>query len=169
MTGVAEYSVGAITRAGERVALRVDDDGNWLATVAGRELKHQTRAKLITDIERTLRLEKKAVHIPITVMESKNNGYVTLKHGVVTGIHNGTGNLTVAWDNGGTGQLAIGYTSDSVLRRLTPDEEKELTALTKQAHESGDKLRNYTSQRHVYKGTKGLADQVQALLAKDGE
>lgn len=169
MTDVTEYSAGVITRAGEKIALRVDDDGNWLATVAGRDLKHQTRAKLVTDIERVLRLEKKAVHIPLTVVESKNGGYLKLKHGVVTGIHSGTGNLTVVWDNGGTGQLTVGYSSDDVLRRLTASEEGELARATKEAYEAGDYLRNYVSRLHVYKGTKGLADQVQALLAKDGE
>lgn len=147
------------------VALFVDDDGNWLATVAGRELSHPTRVKLVSDIDRVLRLEKKAVHIPVTVIEGKNNGYLNLKHGVVTGIHGGTGNLMISWDKGGTGQLPVGYSAD-VLRRLTADEEAVLIRLTREAYRIGDELRNYTSQRHVYKGTKGLAEQVQMELAK---
>lgn len=160
------YPVGQLARAGEKIDLRVDDDGNWLAMVAGRELKQQTRAKLVSDIDRILRLEKKAVHIPVTVVESKNNGYLRLKHGVVTGIHSGTGNLTISWDSGGAGQLGIGYSSDSVLRRLTPDEGGTLTRLTREAYTAGEEARNYLSQKYVYKGTKGLADQVQAELAK---
>lgn len=160
------YPVGQLARAGEKIDLRVDDDGNWLAMVAGRELKQQTRAKLVSDIDRILRLERKAVHIPVTVVESKNNGYLRLKHGVVTGIHASTGNLTVSWDDGGAGQLGIGYSSDSVLRRLTSNEEEILTRLTREAYTAGEEARNYLSQKYVYKGTKGLADQVQAELAK---
>lgn len=165
---MTEYGAGIIRRAGEDIGLRVDDDGNWLALAANRDLKAPTRASLITEIERALRLEKKAVHIPITMVESKSNGYLRLKHGVVTGIHGGTGNLIISWDGGGTGQIAVGSSTD-VLRRLTEEEEQHLVKLTREAHRIGDELRNYTNQRHVYKGTKGLADQVQALLAKEAK
>lgn len=163
---MSEYRAGNVKHAGEWFKFRVDDDGNWLAEVDGRDLKHPTRAALLKDIERVMRLKKKLVNIPITVVESKANGYIKLKHGVVTGIHAGTGNLMVSWDIGGTGQLTIGYTSEDVLRRLTPGEEDELARATKEAAEASDYLRNYTSQRRLYKGTKGLADQIQAELAK---
>lgn len=163
---MAEYSAGAISRAGEKFPLKVDDDGNWLAKAAGRDLKQPTRAKLVTEIERVLRLEKKTVHIPITVMESKNNGHVTLKHGVVTGVHSGSGNILVAWDQGSNGQLA-GYGSD-VMHRLSDEEEAKLRRLAKLAYDSANELREFTSRKQVYKGTKGLAEQVVALLAKDG-
>lgn len=163
---MAEYPAGAISRAGEKFPLKVDDEGNWLAKAAGRDLKQPTRAKLVADIERTMRLEKKVVHIPITVMESKNNGYVTLKHGVVTGVHSGSGNILVAWDGGGNGQIA-GYGSD-VMSRLSDEEEAKLRRLAKLAHESASELRDFTGRKQIYKGTKGLAEQVAALLAKDG-
>jgi hypothetical protein len=167
---MAEYKAGNIKRNGEWFKLRVDDGGNWLADAAGRTLKHPTRAKLITDIDRVMRLEKKAVHIPVTVVEGKNNGYLKLKHGVVTGIHAGTGNLTVAWDIGGNGQLTIsatGYSTDDVLRRLTLAEEGELTRAVKEAYDAGEYMRNYINRLHIYKGTRGLADQVEAELKKE--
>lgn len=166
---MSEYRAGNVKHAGEWFKLRVDDDGNWLAEVDGRDLKHPTRAKLLSDIERVMRLRKKAVHLPVTVMESKSNGHLKVKHGVVTGIHAGTGNLMVAWDIGGAGQLTIGYGSGDVLRRLTASEEDELARATKEAYDAGEYLRNYVSRLHIYKGTKGLAEQVKALLAKDGE
>lgn len=162
---MAEYHVGVIKRAGEEIGLRVDDDGNWLTLAANRELKAPTRAKLITEIDRALRLEKKAVHIPFTYMQSKNNGYVTLKHGIVTGIHSGTGNLLVSWDDGSNGQITVG-SSTTVLQRLTEGEERELALLAKEANDSSEALRGFTNRKHVYKGTKGLADQVQAILEK---
>ena len=123
------YPVGQLARAGEKIDLRVDDDGNWLAMVAGRELKQQTRAKLVSDIDRILRLEKKAVHIPVTVMEIKNNGYLRLKHGVVTGIHAGTGNLTVSWDDGGAGQEDPAMMADMRAKQLELLKKKRQAAL----------------------------------------
>lgn len=164
---MSEYKAGNVKRGGEWFKLRVDDDGNWLTEAVGRDLKQPTRAKLMAEIDRVLRLEKKAVNIPITVVESKNSGYLKLKHGVVTGIHGGTGNLMVSWDIGGNGQLTVGYNSSDVLRRLTLAEEDELTRATKEAYDAGEYLRNYTSQRQVYKGTKGLAEQVEAELKKE--
>jgi hypothetical protein len=161
----ATYPVGEVSRAGHTVELRVDDGGNWLATVAGRELKHQTRANLISDIDRALRLEKKAVHIAFTYMESKNNGYVKLRHGVATGFHSGTGNLLIAWDDGSNGQMTVGSSAD-VLQRLSAEDEKKLAELTKTAYEAGEDLRNFIGRKYLYKGTKGLADQVQSLLDK---
>lgn len=169
---MAEYKAGTIKHAGEWFKLRVNDEGDWLTEVDGRDLKQPTRAKLLADIDRVMRLKKKLVNIPITVVESKNNGYLKLKHGVVTGIHGGTGNLMIAWDSvsgGGTGQLAIstsGYSSDDVLRRLTAAEENELTRAVKEAYDAGEYARNYVNRLHVYKGTRGLADQVQAELEK---
>jgi hypothetical protein len=162
---MVEYSAGEISRAGEKFALKVDDDGNWLAKVAGRGLKQPTRTKLVAEIERTLRLERKAVHIPITVMEAKNSGHVILKHGVVTGVHSGSGNILIAWDQGGNGQLA-GYGSD-VMQRLSDEDEVKLRRLVKLSHDSASELREFTSRKQVYKGAKGLAEQVAALLAKD--
>jgi len=165
---MAEYPAGEISRAGEKIRLRVDDGGNWLATTVGRDLKAPTRDKLITEIERALRLVKKAVHVPFTHVESKNNGYVTLKHGVATGIHSGTGNLLVAWDDGSNGQLNTGGTFTDVLRRLTKSEESELRDLAKTAYESGEALRNFLGRRQVYKGAKGLIEQVETELKKGG-
>lgn len=162
---MAQYSAGTLARAGEKFALKVDDDGNWLASAFGRDLKQPTRAKLVADIDRLLRLEKKAVNIPFTKVESKNNGYITLKHGVVTGVHAGTGNLLVSWDDGTNGQLAVGYGSE-VMRRLLPHEEDELRRLVKEAHESAETLREFSQRRQVYKGTKGLTEQVEAELKK---
>lgn len=172
MSGVAEYKAGVIKHAGAWFKLRVNDDGDWLTEVDGRDLKQPTRAKLVADIDRVMRVKKKAVNIPITVVESKNNGYLKVKHGVVTGIHSGTGNLMIAWDSvsgGGNGQLTVsttGYSSDEVLRRLTPSEEQELTRAVKEAYDAGEYMRNYVNRLHIYKGTKGLADQVQAELEK---
>lgn len=165
-----EYSAGTINRAGEEIHLRVDDSdsGNWLAKVAGHNLKQPTRQKLVAEIDRVLRLEKKAVHIPFTKVESRNNGYVSLKHGVVTGVHSGTGNLLVSWDGGGSGQLTIGYGSE-VMQRLSPAEERELSRLAGEANASAEALRDFTGRKQIYKGTKGLEEQVKALLAKDGK
>lgn len=162
---MAEYKAGRIRHSGKWFDLRVDEDGNWLTEVDGQGLKHLTRAKLVSDIERVMRLKKKAVNIPFTKVESKNNGYVTLRHGVVTGIHSGTGNLLVAWDDGGNGQLPAGYSSE-ILRRLTPGEEGELKLLTKEANDSAEALRGFTQQRQIHKGAKGLAEQVEAELRK---
>lgn len=165
---MAEYSAGNIKHAGEWLKLRVNDDGDWLTKVDGQEIKQPTRQKLLAEASRILRLKKKAVNIPFTRMESKNNGYVTLKHGVVTGIHSGTGNLLVAWDDGTNGQLTVGFSSD-VMQRLTPAEEERLTRLVRDAYHASEELREFTQRRNVYKGTKGLVDQVQALLEKDGK
>lgn len=166
---MSEYKAGNIKRGGEWFKLRVDDDGNWLTEAAGRTLRQPTRAKLIADIDRVLRLEKRAVHIPITVVENKSNGHLRLKHGVVTGIHAGTGNLMISWDIGGNGQLTIsttGYSTDDALRRLTPSEEDELTRAVKEAYEAGEYMRNYINRLHIHRGTRGLADQVEAELKK---
>lgn len=163
---MSEYPAGTLLRAGEKLALRVDDEGNWLARAASRELKQPTRARLVSEIDRVLRLEKKAVHIPITVVDNKNNGYVGLKHGVVTGVHSGSGNLLVSWDDGSNGQLT-GY-SLTVLNRLDAAEETELKRLTALAYNANEKLREFTSRRHVTNGERGLKRQVEDLLAKDG-
>jgi hypothetical protein len=165
VNGVAEYKAGIIKHAGAWFKLRVNDEGDWLTEFDGRDLKQPTRAKLLADIERVMRLKKKAVNIPFTKVESKNNGYITLKHGVVTGVHAGTGNLLVSWDDGTNGQLAVGYGSE-VMRRLLPHEEDELRRLVKEAHESAETLREFSQRRQVYKGTKGLTEQVEAELKK---
>lgn len=166
---MTQYNAGEVIRAGERLVLAVDDDGNWLAKVAGRELKRPTRAQLITEIDRVMRLEEKAVHIPITVAEAKN-GYLTVKHGVATGVHAGTGKPLVSWDDGTNGQLSEGasYGTD-VMRRLLPEEEVTLRRLTKEFSDKADELRSYRSSRAVYGGTKGLVKHVNELLAKDGK
>lgn len=168
MIAVAEYKAGNIKHAGVWLKLRVNDDGDWLTEVVGREIKQPSRKKLLDEASRLLRLEKKAVNIPFTKVESKNNGYVTLKHGVVTGIHSGTGNLLVAWDDGTNGQLTVGFSAD-VLQRLSVEDEEKLKRLTRDAYHAGEALREFTQRRTVHKGTKGLVDQVQALLEKDGK
>lgn len=162
---MAEYSAGNIKHAGEWLKLHVNDDGDWLTKVVGQEIKQPTRQKLLAEASRILRLKKKAVNIPFTKVESKNNGYITLRHGVVTGIHTGTGNLLVAWDDGTNGQLTVGYGSE-VMQRLSPDQERTLTRLAREANDSAEALRDFTQRRQIYKGTKGLVDQVQAELAK---
>ena len=53
-----------------------------------------------------------------------------------------------------------------MLRRLTPNEERELARAVKEAHDAGEYMRNYVNRLHIYKGTRGLADQVQAELEK---
>lgn len=166
--GVAEYKAGNIKHAGIWFKLRVDDDGNWLTEMDGQDLKQPTRAKLFADIDRLVRLKKKAVNIPFTKVESKNNGYISLKHGVVTGIHSGTGNLLVSWDDGTNGQLTTGYGTE-VMQRLTIAEEGKLARLAREAHQSAEALREFTGRKQVYKGTKGLEDQVKTLLAKDAK
>lgn len=165
MTAVAEYRAGIVKHAGEWFKFRVDDDGNWLAEMDGRDLKYQTRAALLSEIDRLMRIRKKAVNIPFTMVESRNNGYVRLKHGVVTGVHAGTGNLLVAWDDGSNGQIAAG-TFAEVLQRLTVNEERELALLAKEANDSAEALRGFTNRKQVYKGTKGLEGQVRDLLEK---
>lgn len=162
---MAEYKTGVIKHAGAWFKLRVNDEGDWLTEMDGRDLKQPTRAKLLADIDRMMRLKKKAVNIPFTKVESKNNGHVTLKHGVVTGVHAGTGNLLVSWDDGTNGQLTVGYGSE-VMRRLSLDEESALRRLTREAYESAETLREFGQRRQVYKGTKGLVDQVEAELKK---
>lgn len=162
---MSEYRAGNIKHAGEWFKFRVDDDGNWLTEMDGRDLKHLTRAALLAEIDRLMRIRKKAVNIPFTNVENKNNGYIKLKHGVVTGVHAGTGNLLVAWDDGSNGQITAGAFTE-VLQRLTAREEDELARLSREASESSDALRGFLGRKHIYKGTKGLADQVQALLAK---
>ena len=166
---MAEYPVGALSRAGERIPLFVNDDGSWLAKAAGRDLEQPTRPKLVAEIDRMLRLEKKAVHIPITVVGDRRNGYAKVNHGVVTGLHAGTGNLMVAWDSGSTGQLVVGGHGTEVLQRLTPDEEVKLAHLTKAAHAAADALRDFTHRKEIYRGTKGLAEQVKKLLTEEGQ
>lgn len=162
---MAEYKAGLVKHAGEWFKLRVDDDGNWLTEMDDRDLKHPTRAALLAEIDRVMRIKKKAVNIPFTKVESKNNGYVNLKHGVATGVHSGTGNLLVAWDDGSNGQITAGAFTD-VLQRLTAREEGELRQLAKEANDSSEALRGFLNRKHVYKGTKGLAEQVQTLLEK---
>lgn len=163
---MSEYSAGRIARGGEKFDLRVDDDGNWLTRALGRELRYPDRAKLVAEVDRLLRLEKKAVSIPFTISERMSNGYVRLRHGTVTGVHSGTGKLLVFWDDGKNGQLNT-YGSD-LLKRLSPEDEKELARLTMESHETAAALRNFISQRHVYKGDKGLQEQVEILL-KEGK
>lgn len=163
---MAEHPVGHIVRSGEKFPLRVDDDGNWLATAAGRPLKKPTRKELVSEIDRILRLHKRAVHIPITLVVSKNHGYITLRHGTVTGVHGGNGNVTVAWDDGTSGQIVSH--GETVLSRLDDDETAEITRLTKEAYEASERLREFTGRKHVYNGVKGLIRQVGELLAKDG-
>jgi hypothetical protein len=162
---MAEYSAGNIKHAGEWFKLRVNDNGDWLTKVDGQDISQPTRAKLVSEIDRLMRLKKKAVNIPFTKVESKNNGYVTLKHGVVTGVHSGTGNLLVAWDEGGNGQLIVGFGAD-VMQRLSIEDERKLIHLTRDAYRASEELREFTQRRAVYKGTKGLADQVEAELKK---
>lgn len=164
---MAEYSAGEISRAGYKIKLRVNDDGNWVTgDVSDRDLSKPTRDLLIKEIDRVLRLDKKAVHIPITQTESRGNGYVTIKHGVVTGIHSGTGNLLVAWDDGKMGQLNGGH-SVSLLRRLASEEEAELTRLTKEAYEAAYALREY-GRRKETSGNE-LKKQVERALAADSK
>lgn len=162
---MAEYGAGHVSRAGETINLRVDDDGNWLAQVAGRDLKSPARDKLVTEIDRVLRLEKKAVHIPVTVVEKGNNGYVTVKHGVVTGVHGSSGNLLISYDGGGSGQIT-GYGLE-LMKRLSDKEEKTLRVLTKQSHDTGEALREFTGRHRINRGEDGLKRQVADLLAKE--
>lgn len=165
---MAEYPAGKISRAGEGISLFVDDDGNWITTVANLGLKQPTRAKLISDIDRVLRLKKKAVHIPVTIHEGKNNGYITLKHGVITGVHGSSGNLLISYDDGTNGQVT-GYGLE-LMKRLLPEDENELRKLTRQAYEAAEKLREFTSRHRIYQGENGLKKQVGELLAKgDGK
>lgn len=165
---MAEYNAGEISRAGYKIKLRVDDDGNWLTgDVSDQDLKKPTRDLLVKEIDRVLRLEKKAVHIPITQTESRGNGYVTIKHGVVTGIHSGTGNILVSWDDGKVGQLRGSQSSD-FLRRLTPMEERELALLTMNAYEASYALREFVRRKEI--GNSGdLTKQVERALAADGK
>lgn len=164
---MAEYEAGYVSRAGEKINLRVDDDGNWLARVASRDLKCRARDALITEIDRVLRLDRKAVHIPVSVVEKGNNGYITVKHGVVTGIHGSSGNLLISYDGGGSGQIT-GYGLE-LMKRLDDGEEKTLRALAKKAHDAGDALREFTGRHRINRGEDGLKRQVAELLEKGGQ
>lgn len=163
---VAKYDAGEISRAGYKIRLQVDDSGNWLAEVSDRDLSKPTRELLIKEIDRVLRLEKKAVHIPITETDGRSNGYVTVRHGVATGIHSGTGAVLAAWDDGKMSQLPGGH-STSLMRRLTPEEEAELIRLTKEAYEASYALREYSRRREI--GYNDLKKQVERTLAADGK
>lgn len=164
---MAAYPAGAIVRAGKEFRLFVNDEGKWLSVFDKRDLEKSTRPQLVAEIDRLLRLEKKLVNLAFTQMEKGNNGYVTLQHGTVTGVHAGTGNLLVSWDDGKTGQLSEYGTT--ILRRLTDEECTTMARLVREDYESGDRLREFVSRLSVYQGRKGLEKQVKELLEKDGK
>jgi hypothetical protein len=53
-----------------------------------------------------------------------------------------------------------------VMQRLSIEDERKLIHLTRDAYRASEELREFTQRRAVYKGTKGLADQVEAELKK---
>lgn len=113
-----KYAAGSIEKNGVEVDLFVDDEGRWLAEVAGKNLVFPARDKLVDAIGRATKRVSAKVEIAFFKVTS-HNGNVRIREGVATGIHSGNGNLLVTWKSGNVKeQIRTGFADDFFSERV---------------------------------------------------
>lgn len=93
------FDAGEITTNGVSVPIQVDDYGNWTARFAGKYVSADTRDRLKGKLSRLTKATKVDVAVPVVLVKSggPNGGAVTIRRGVLTGIHSSNGNVLVTW------------------------------------------------------------------------
>lgn len=94
---MSHYPAGEITHSGVTVPIFVDDWGHWSATYAGRTHTESDRAKLDARLKRVVKRTVTKVSVPFVAVNSTGQNF---KRGTAYGIHEGTGNVLVEWDDG---------------------------------------------------------------------
>lgn len=146
---MAEYPVGSVTRNGVTVEMRVDDTGTWKADIGRDYLRYDTRDKLVGGIDRVTKKLAKQVRVPFSrVAASQSTGEIRVKHGAVTGVHAGNGNLMVTWADGKKEQMAREYGHED-LAPLSPGEIKTLAELTKAATQARNAREEFVGARSI--------------------
>lgn len=101
------YAAGQVESHGRTVPIFVDDYGRWLATVDNMSLATSARDTLVKKINTLTRRTARKVAVRFTRLEPSASGW-RVRYGVAYGIHSGTGNVLVQWDNGVKEQLRPG-------------------------------------------------------------
>lgn len=146
---MAEYPVGSVTKNGVTVEIRVDDHGAWKAQIGRDYLRHDSRDKLVGAIDRATKKLAKQVRVPFSrVATSQSTGEIRVKHGAVTGLHAGNGNLLVIWADGKKEQMSKEYGHED-LAPLSPEEIKTLAELTRAVAQARNAREQFVGARGV--------------------
>lgn len=159
-----EYEAGTVTKNGQGIPIKVNEDGEWLAKVGNDHLRKPTRSALVSAIERLTK--RAAAEVAVPFVEVSQNGDATkFRFGVAYGVHSGTGNLLVVWKNGTKEQYRGSGWNTKVVPGDTSEEElwqyKELRAAVRDAERA---LRTWED-NHKF----DLKDSVEAELSKAAE
>lgn len=161
---MADYPAGTIDVRGTLYPVTVDDRGTWICDAGG--TKHHAGTKdALRDAVMTATLRKAAkIEIPFCKIDWSRTFGWQVHHGTVTGIHQGTGNLLVTWDNGRKEQLR-GYTGTVTLRPLTPEEEQRWAELCETKRTWSNALADFEAEHNFSLNTEAEAA-VKAAVAE---
>jgi hypothetical protein len=154
------YEAGKINVKGVDYNVFTEDNGDWVTHIPGSHEKvtSTTKGGLADAIRRATRKAQLRVEVPFTQLETSDDAKV--RHGVATGIHAGTRNVLVTWDDGAKVQIT-GY-SGTTVPRLSNEETAQYEDILRRYREAGRQKYAF-EQAHKWPGSKygsGLASAV---------
>lgn len=110
------YPAGTLTVRGTTIEIFTDDDGQWLAYPGGGKVTAGSRDGLKAALGRHLRSAAAKVAVPFYGMTSPRPGQgpARPRKGTATGIHSGSHNVLVTWEDGEKSQIGS-YGSEKYL------------------------------------------------------
>lgn len=147
------WSVGDYTgKDGVLRGLFVTDQGQWVAQVGEKVISDWQRSGLTDQIDKLTKRKIAKVAVPVIRVVEHENG-ITVRHGVLTGVHGSNDNPLVTWDLRGQDvkeQITDGnlYASDGrYFHDLTADQITELADLLKAKREAERAYRAFRDAR----------------------
>lgn len=143
--------IGTESIDGTKVDIYVDEDGDFLAEFDGSPYDAETKPKLLDKLRKARRAAQAPV--PVTVLSEpdgwRNSDKPVVTHGLLTGLHGGHGAPLVSIETGkGMKRGWQPYASD-IMRRLTPNEEKEYVRLFNEERKAREALEKFKKERHL--------------------
>lgn len=143
---MTQYPAGEITHYGVTVPIFVDDRGHWTATYAGRGRTEESRYKLDMWLKRMTKRTATPIRFPFVSVTPSNQKH---RRGVAYGIHEGTGNVLVEWDDGTKEQVKSYATGTDHLGDV-PDAELATWLLLVRAYRQAEQaLHAFMSDRRI--------------------
>lgn len=143
------YPVGLhMGKDGTDVPLFVTDRGQWIAQVGEKTVTDWQRTGLCAQIDKLTKRRIAKVSVPVTRVVPHETG-ITIRHGVLTGVHGSNGNPLVTWTIRG-GEVKEQITDDRFIgtdeiyfEKLSKEEVDELAGLVLAKQDANRRYREF--------------------------